>query len=241
MKISLKNITKYYDKKVLDDISIEIEGYSSVAIIGLRGCGKSTLLRLISGIEFPQEGEIQINDWKVTKDNIEEYQNHLGFVFQKHNLFPHLTLKKNITVILEKVKGQQKEEAEKRAEELLDMLHLHDEMNKRPAKVSGGQAQRASIARALSTRPSLLILDEPTASLDPILTHEVLMEIKHLKSLGKDFIFVTHELNFVKNFADYVIFIDEGKITAHGEVGILSNPSTDKLKAFMKNASYTEE
>ena len=241
MKISLRNITKYYDKKVLDDISIEIDGYSSVAIIGLSGCGKSTLLRLISGIEFPQTGEIQINEWKVTKENIKEYQNHLGFVFQKHNLFPHLTLKKNITVILEKVKGHSKEEAEQRAEELLTMLHLSDEMNKRPANVSGGQAQRASIARALSTKPSLLILDEPTASLDPILTHEVLMEIKHLKSMGKDFIFVTHELNFVKNFADYVIFIDSGKIEEHGEVSILSNPSTNKLKAFMKNESYDQE
>jgi len=142
---------------------------------------------------------------------------------------------------LEKIKGQSKEEAGNRAEELLEMLHLKDEMNKKPANVSGGQAQRASIARALSTKPSLLILDEPTASLDPILTHEVLMEIKHLKSLGKDFIFVTHELNFVKSFADYVIFIDEGKIIEHGEVEILSNPATDKLKAFMKNASYDGE
>jgi len=238
MKISIKNVTKYYDKKVLDDISIDIDGYSAVAIIGLSGCGKSTLLRLISGIEFPQAGEIQINEWKSTRETKREYQNQLGFVFQKHNLFPHLTLKQNITVILEKVKGQSKEEAEARAEELLNMLHLHDEMDKKPAKVSGGQAQRASIARALSTKPSLLIMDEPTASLDPILTHEVLMEIKHLKSMGKDFIFVTHELNFVKNFADYVIFIDEGKIAEHGETDILINPSTDKLKAFMKNVSY---
>ena len=241
MRILLKNITKYYDKKVLDDISIEIDGYSSVAIIGLSGCGKSTLLRLISGIEYPQSGEIKINDWKVTKENEKEYQSHLGFVFQKHNLFPHLTLKENITIILEKVKGQPKEEANKRAEELLEMLHLGDEMDKLPAKVSGGQAQRASIARALSTKPSLLVLDEPTASLDPILTHEVLMEIKHLKSLGKDFIFVTHELNFVKNFADYVVFIDNGKIEEHGEVEILDNPRTGKLKAFMKNVSYDKE
>jgi len=238
MKISLKNITKYYDKKVLDDISIEIDGYSSVAIIGLSGCGKSTLLRLISGIEYPLEGEIKINDWEVTKENEKEYQSHLGFVFQKHNLFPHLTLKENITIILEKIKGQSKDEANERSEELLEMLHLCDEMDKKPANVSGGQAQRASIARALSTKPSLLILDEPTASLDPILTHEVLMEIKHLKSLGKDFIFVTHELAFVRNFADYVVFIDEGKIEEHGEVSILDNPSTDRLKAFMKNVSY---
>lgn len=241
MRISIKNITKYYDKKVLDDISIEVDGYSSVAIIGLSGCGKSTLLRLISGIEYPQAGEIKINDWQVDEESEKEYQSNLGFVFQKHNLFPHLTLKKNITVILEKVKGQSKQQASDRAEELLEMLHLKDEIHKKPANVSGGQAQRASIARALSTKPSLLILDEPTASLDPILTHEVLMEIKHLKSLGKDFIFVTHELNFVKNFADYVIFIDEGRIIEHGEVQILDNPATDKLKAFMKNASYDGE
>ncbi len=238
MNISIENVTKYYDKLVLDNISINIEGYSSVAIIGLSGCGKSTLLRLISGIEYPHTGSIRINNWQVTKENEKEYQSHLGFVFQKHNLFPHLTLKENITIILEKIKGQSKDTADSRADELLEMLHLCDEKDKLPANVSGGQAQRASIARALSTKPSLLILDEPTASLDPILTHEVLMEIKHLKSLGKDFIFVTHELNFVRNFADYVIFIDNGKILEHGEVSILDKPKTEKLKAFMKNVSY---
>ncbi|MEX1376398.1 MAG: ATP-binding cassette domain-containing protein [Eubacteriales bacterium] len=238
MKISIKNIVKHYDKKVLDDISVDIDGYSAVAIIGLSGCGKSTLLRLISGLEYAESGEIVINGWKINKENAKAYRDQLGFVFQKHNLFPHLTLKKNITVILEKVKGQSKEQAEKRAEELLATLHLTDEMNKLPANVSGGQAQRASIARALSTKPELLILDEPTASLDPILTHEVLMEIKHLKSMGKDFIFVTHELPFVKKFADYVIFIDNGKIAEQGEVSILDSPKTDKLKAFLKNVTY---
>lgn len=238
MRISLKNVTKDYDKRVLDDISLVIDGYSSVAIIGLSGCGKSTLLRLIAGIEYPQSGEIMINEWQVDKENTKEYQTHIGIVFQHHNLFPHLTLKENITLILEKIKGQSETEANERAEELLELLHLCVEMDKLPANVSGGQAQRASIARALSTRPSLLLLDEPTASLDPILTHEVLTEIKLLKSMGKDFIFVTHELAFVKSFAEYVIFIDNGKIIEHGKVNILQNPATDQLKAFMKNVTY---
>ena len=238
MRISLKNITKDYDKRVLDNISLDIDGYNSIAIIGLSGCGKSTLLRLIAGIEFPQKGEIAIDDLHISKDNIREFQKHLGFVFQTHNLFPHMTLKENITIILEKSKGMEKAEANARAAELLNLLHLSDEMDKKPANVSGGQAQRASIARALSTKPNLLLLDEPTASLDPILTHEVLMEVKQLKSLGKNFIFVTHEINFVKSFADYVVFIHEGKIVEHGEVGILNSPQSEQLQAFLKNVLY---
>lgn len=238
MRLALNNIVKDYDKNVLDSISIDIDGYKSIAIIGSSGCGKSTLLRLLAGIEYPQSGDITIDTWQLTPDTIQEYQQHIGFVFQKHNLFPHLTLKKNITLILEKTRKVPKEKAEARADELLELLHLSDEKDKIPSKVSGGQAQRASIARALSTHPEILLLDEPTASLDPILTHEVLMAIKELKSLGKNFIFVTHELAFVKSFAEYVIYIDQGRIIEHGTVDILDMPQTPALQAFMKNVTY---
>ncbi len=238
MKLKISGVVKDYDKRVLNDISIEIEERSAFAVIGPSGCGKSTLLRLIAGIEFPQKGEIEINGKKITPASIQQYQKTIGVVFQDHNLFPHLSLEKNITIILEKLRGMSKSEAVKKADALLSLLHLSEQKNKLPAKVSGGQAQRASIARALSTDPELLLLDEPTASLDPVLTHEVLTAIQELKSLGKDFIFVTHEIAFVKSFADYVIFIDEGNIIEHGAVNILDEPKTDKLQAFLKNVTY---
>lgn len=238
MKLKLDSIIKDYDKRVLDGLSISLDDFSSIAIIGPSGCGKSTLLRLIAGIEFPQSGSISINGTDIIPSAVSEYQKSIGVVFQTHNLFPHLSLRANITLILEKTRGVSKDAAEKRADELLKLLHLSDQKNKKPAKVSGGQAQRASIARALSTDPNLMLLDEPTASLDPVLTHEVLMAIKELKSLGKDFIFVTHEIAFVKSFADYVIFIDSGKILEHGSVEILSEPKSEELQAFLKNVNY---
>lgn len=238
MRFKLENINKFYDNQILFDLSIEIKDYSSVAIIGPSGCGKSTLLRLIAGIEYPKDGNIYLNDFQINSETIKEYQKHIGFVFQKHNLFPHLSLMKNITLILEKTKGFSKEDANKKACELLSLLHLGDQKDKLPKNVSGGQSQRASIARALSTNPDILLLDEPTASLDPILTHEVLNAIKELKSIGKDFIFVTHEIDFVKTFADYFIYIDEGKIVEHGEISKIYDPQSDKLKHFMKKVSY---
>ena len=233
MIFRLEHVNMSYDRHILKDISIAVEGYHSIAIIGASGCGKSTLLRLIAGVEFPEGGRIQINDTEVSRGTKGEYQRHIGYVFQKHNLFPHLSLKRNITLILEKTRGYSREDADKRAEELLGLLHLEKETDKLPKHVSGGQAQRASIARALSTKPDLLLLDEPTASLDPILTHEVLEAIRELRTMGKDFIFVTHEIHFVKSFADYFIFMDEGEIIEHGAIKDLDEPKSDKLIAFM--------
>jgi polar amino acid transport system ATP-binding protein len=222
-----------YDMQILKNINIDIDGYKSIAIIGASGCGKSTLLRLISGIEFPDSGSISINEYNISRDTRKEFQKHIGYVFQKHNLFPHLTLKQNISLILEKTRGYTKEEADSRADSLLQMLHLEKESDKLPKHVSGGQAQRASIARALSTHPDILLLDEPTASLDPILTHEVLDAIHELKSIGKDFIFVTHEIGFVESFAEYFIFMDNGMILEHGKIECLNHPKTKKLSDFM--------
>ena len=164
----------------------------------------------------------------------EEYRKKIGFVFQNHNLFPHLSLKRNITLILEKTRGKTKTEAEEMALKYLNLLHLGDQVNKLPKNVSGGQAQRASLARALSINPEIIFLDEPTSSLDPILTHEVLTAIEDLRDLGKEFVFVTHVMSFVKDFADYVIFMYQGEIIEHGLPTILDNPSTFELKEFMR-------
>ncbi|MFA9422297.1 MAG: amino acid ABC transporter ATP-binding protein [Sedimentibacter sp.] len=234
MELKFKNLSKSYSELVLDDISVDIKGYDSVAIIGKSGCGKSTLLRLLSGIEEADKGFISVNNHIVSKDTLKEYHENIGIVFQQHNLFPHLTILKNITIILEKRLGLTKEKSIERASLLLKQLGLEEEINKKPRNISGGQAQRASIARALSTNPELIFLDEPTAALDPILTGEVLDSIQELKGLGTKFIFVTHEINFVKEFADYVIFIDEGKILEQGGVNILDNPQSDKLKYFIE-------
>lgn len=231
MKLDIRHVTHTYDVDVLKDLDFHLDQYHSIAIIGVSGSGKSTLIRLMSGLEKASHGQIHINQMNVES---EEHKKKVGFVFQSHNLFPHLTLKRNITLILEKTRGYTTEDASEAALSYLNMLHLEDQINKLPKNVSGGQAQRAAIARALSINPDIIFLDEPTSSLDPILTHEVLHAIKELKGVGKDFVFVTHEISFVKDFADYVIFLNEGKIVEHGEPGILDAPKSNELMAFME-------
>jgi polar amino acid transport system ATP-binding protein len=230
MNINIKNITHTYDVDVLHDISFILEGYKSVAIIGISGSGKSTLLRLMSGLETPTSGEIHIDGQNVLDA---QYKKHIGFIFQHHNLFPHLSLEENITLVLEKTRGVDKLTAKETAYKYLSLLHLEDQVYKKPKNVSGGQAQRASIARALSVDPSTIFMDEPTASLDPILTFEVLSAVQELRVLGKNFVFVTHVLSFVRDFADYVIFMHEGQITEHGTPEILDHPKHQAFKDFM--------
>src|SRR5690625_4902072 len=191
MKIEIKNLNHNYDVNVLKNINLKLEGYDSIAIIGVSGSGKSTLIRLLSGLEKPTTGEIKINDLSV---NNKEYREQIGFVFQNHNLFPHLTILENITLILEKTRNYNKEEAKSKALLNLEKLKLLDQINEHPKNISGGQAQRASIARALALNSNIIYLDEPTSSLDPILTDEVLSSIEDLKDLGNSFVFVTHEI-----------------------------------------------
>ncbi len=230
MKINIQQVSHQYDVEVLKTLSFTLEGYRSIAIIGASGSGKSTLLRLLSGLEKPSQGIIQIDDLNVRD---EQYRKQIGFVFQNHNLFPHLSLERNISLILEKTRGYQKAKAVEIAKDYLTRVRLQDQMYKLPKNVSGGQAQRASIARAFSLDPELVFLDEPTASLDPVLAFEVLQAVKELRGSGKNFIFVTHVLTFVQDFADYVIFMDQGKILEHGPVTILEKPVTDELKNYM--------
>ncbi len=231
MIVAIKNVSKYYDKQVLNDITFSIKDKKSLAIIGASGSGKSTLLRLMSGMESAESGTIEVNGINVLSD---DYKMKIGFVFQTHNLFPHLTLERNISLILEKTRGYSLEEATAIARKNLKQLHLEDQYYKLPKNVSGGQSQRASIARALSINPDIMFLDEPTSSLDPILTYEVLEAIKELRGYGKDFVLVTHEMGFVREFADYIIFMDDGNIIEHGDLGILDTPRSNVMKEFMK-------
>ncbi|MFP4079012.1 MAG: amino acid ABC transporter ATP-binding protein [Bacillota bacterium] len=230
MKFELKNLTHTYDVNVLHSLNFKLEDKHSIGIIGQSGSGKSTLLRILSGLEKPSEGTVTVNGMPVSDP---EYRKTVGFVFQSHNLFPHLSLKENITLVLEKTRGYTKEEASKAAEKNLEKLQLSDQAHKLPMNVSGGQAQRGSLARALSIDPDTIFLDEPTSSLDPILTHDVLTAVEKLRDSGKDFVFVTHVLSFVHDFADYVIFMQDGNIVEHGTPDILDAPNTEALMDFM--------
>ncbi len=230
MNLSIKNVSHTYDIEVINDLNIDLQNYHSIAMIGVSGSGKSTLLRLLAGLETPTEGTLTVNGRDVS---LSDHRRSIGMVFQTHSLFPHLTLKENITLVLEKTRGIAQEKASAIADENLDRLSLADQGHKLPQNVSGGQAQRASIARALSIDPEIIFLDEPTASLDPILTDEVLSGIEKLKTSGKDFIFVSHVLSFVRDFADYVIYMDKGKIVEHGTPDILDAPKSSSLKNFM--------
>lgn len=234
LKIKVDELTKKYNNKViLDKISLDLPEISALGIIGSSGCGKSTLLRHLAGIEFPDSGEITVDQRSPILEK-KLFQQGIGMVFQQHNLFPHLSIFQNITLILHKIMKKPKEEAEAKALQLLEEFYLLEQKDKRPSEISGGQAQRASIARALATDPGLIFLDEPTAALDPQLTFEVLQSVERLKNRGIHFIFVTHEMKFLQNFADYFIFMEKGRVLEQGPVTQLDHPETETLQDFLK-------
>lgn len=234
MNLKLENLTKIYNNnKVLDDISIEVNDFQVLALIGASGSGKSTLLRLIAGLEEYQGGNILVNDAAVDDENIDDYRKKVGFVFQDHNLFNHLSVLENILLVLEKVHKKKREDVLPMVQELLRQFDLAEHQMKLPHQLSGGQSQRVSIVRALAIQPELILLDEPTSSLDPILTYEVLTAVKKLADQKKDFIIVTHEIGFAKNIADYIIFMQDGRIIEHGTNNILQYPKTKELRSFL--------
>lgn len=233
MILKLENLKKKFgDKLILDDINLNIEDHHIIGMIGPSGGGKSTLLRMIAGFEPITEGEISLNSINV-KENEELLHKKCGFVFQSHNLFLHLNVLDNITIILEKVHKIKKNEGIKIAKSLLEQFGLIEHMEKKPNQLSGGQSQRVALVRALAINPDVLLFDEPTSSLDPILTYEVLDAILKLKDEQKDFIIVTHEIGFVKEVADYIVFIHEGQLIEHGDVSIIDQPQTKELKNFL--------
>jgi polar amino acid transport system ATP-binding protein len=239
MDLKLKDVLQVYeDKVILDSVNLEVINKSGIALIGPSGAGKSTLLRLLAGIEDPISGDIMLNQHIVTQEDKKEYYKSVGFVFQAHNLFPHLTVLRNITIVLEKVHHMDIESANEVALKLLEQFELVEHKDKIPAKISGGQAQRASIIRSLAIHPEVVFLDEPTSALDPILSHEVLKTILKLRERKMNFMIVTHEIEFAKKAADYVVFMENGKIIEHGDINILDQPQTKQLKNFIANVSY---
>jgi polar amino acid transport system ATP-binding protein len=237
MKLKLSEVTKRFDGHlVLDGISLALEKVHTLVLIGPSGGGKSTLLRIIAGLEYPDSGEVVIDDETVQFQEaaLLQHRRTIGTVFQAFNLFPHLTALQNITLPLEKVHRHSPAEAEEIARQFLARFRLENHASKRPAELSGGQRQRVAIARAVSIKPKLLLFDEPTSALDPEMTAEVLDMIRELREEGRDFILVTHEMGFARQVADQVALLADGRIVEAGAVAqVFENPSSAASRDFL--------
>ena len=247
--IEMRNVGMWFGRlHVLKNVSLSIGAREVVVIIGPSGSGKTTLLRCINFLDEYTEGEILIDGetigYRVGADGqrrrraereIDAARANIGIVFQSFNLFPHMTVLQNVTAGPIRVKGMPREEAEARARELLTRVGLVEKINEYPAKLSGGQQQRVAIARALAMQPKVMLFDEVTSALDPELVGEVLAVMKNLAREGMTMVVVTHEMQFARDIANRMIFMDEGVIVEQGNPKeVFSNPSTDRLRAFLK-------
>jgi len=219
MQIDIQNLTKTYGgQKALDNLSLQLDEVSSLAIIGPSGGGKTTLLRILGGLEKPDAGTIHLNGRLVdfNEQQLFEHRKRIAIVFQAYNLFPHLTALQNITLPMVKTRGRQPSEAQQEALDLLERFGMSDHLNKHPNQLSGGQKQRVAIARALALKPELLLFDEPTSALDPEITADILDLINGLRAENRDLILVTHEIGFARHACDYVAFVRNGQVEAQG-------------------------
>lgn len=236
-KISVQNLVKKYgNNTVLNDISVSIKEGDVVCIIGPSGSGKSTFLRCLNKLEEPTSGDIVIDGAHLMDKNtdINLVRQHIGMVFQHFNLFPHLTVLENIILAPMDLKKVSREEAEKNAIRLLDMVGLADKKDMKPDNLSGGQKQRVAIARALAMNPDIMLFDEPTSALDPEMVGDVLNVMKDLATQGMTMVIVTHEMGFAKEVANRVLFTDGGKILEDGTPQqIFENPQNERTKDFL--------
>ena len=229
--IEVNNLSKSYnDNLVLDNISFSIKKGDIVSVVGPSGSGKSTLLRCIDLLE-KSEGEILFEGKKLYKGEIGKK---IGMVFQQFNLFPHLSVLDNIILAPTKLKLMAKKDATKKAYELLDTIDLKDKANSYPNELSGGQKQRVAIIRTLIIDPDIILFDEPTSALDPEMIGEVLELIKGIANTGKTMMIVSHEMGFVKNVSNRVLFLEDGKILFDGKTKDFFDSSNDRIKGFLK-------
>ncbi len=235
--IKTEGLEKAFGKvQVLKGITTEIHKGEVVVIIGPSGSGKSTFLRTLNLLEEPTGGKIYFEGVDITdpKININKHRQKMGMVFQQFNLFPHMTVLKNMTLAPMKLLKLSKADAEKRATELLDRVGLADRANAYPNQLSGGQKQRVAIVRALCMQPDVMLFDEPTSALDPEMVGEVLGVMKKLAEDGMTMAVVTHEMGFAREVADRVLFIDEGIIMEEGTPEeVFGNPKSPRLKDFL--------
>ena len=243
MNLTVQGLSKSFGsgverRTVLDDLSLSVEFPHVLALLGPSGSGKSTLLRVIAGLERPDAGLLKLDGEAVPLSEKEpvlrSYRRTLGVVFQAFNLFPHMTAFQNVTVPLITVHGLDEREATQRTLEVMERLGMAEHGEKYPAQLSGGQRQRVAIARALASRSRFLLLDEPTSSLDPEMTAEVLMLIAELKEIGTPMMLVTHEMGFARKIADQVAFLAAGRVVEQGEAGMFfSNPQSVEAQRFL--------
>ncbi|PGK46979.1 peptide ABC transporter ATP-binding protein [Bacillus anthracis] len=236
--IKIENLHKSFGKnEVLKGITATIEKGEVVAIIGPSGSGKSTFLRCMNVLEAPTNGHIWIGKEEVTnpKTNIMHVRENVGMVFQHFHLFPHMTVLENITYAPINVKGVTKQEAEKKAEKLLEKVGLLDKKDTYPNRLSGGQKQRVAIARALAMEPEVMLFDEPTSALDPEMVKEVLEVMKSLVTTGMTMAIVTHEMGFAKEVADRVLFLDGGKLVEDSAPAqFFAAPKSERAQQFLQ-------
>lgn len=237
--IKLECVRKNYKSlRVLNNVSFSANKGEIVAIIGPSGCGKTTLLKCINGLERVDNGRIIIDGRDITKNDFDlsKLRQSIGIVFQQFNLFPHLTVKQNITLAPLKVKKMKKNDAEILAMMLLEKVGLLNKMDSYPHELSGGQAQRVAIARTLAMQPKVILFDEPTSALDPHMKNEVLQVIKKLRNDNIAIIIVTHELNFAREVADRVVFLHNGQIIENDTAeNIFNNPKNQIVKDFFNS------
>jgi len=235
--IEIKDLYKSFgDLQVLKGISVKVKESEVVCVIGPSGSGKSTFLRCINLLERPTSGNIWIDGQKITDPRIDinKIREEVGMVFQHFNLFPHKTTLENVSLALIKVRKVPKEEAEKRALEMLRKVGLGDKAHVYPAALSGGQKQRVAIARALAMRPKVMLFDEPTSALDPEMVGEVLNVMNDLAKMGMTMVVVTHEMGFAREVSDRVLFIDDGMIVEEGTPqDIFSHARNERTIAFL--------
>ena len=235
--ISVDNLSKHFeDLHALNGVTIDINKGDVVFVIGPSGSGKSTFLRCLNRLEEPTGGTILFEGVDITnkKTDINMHRQKMGMVFQQFNLFPHMSVLKNLTIGPMKLQGKSKKEAEEEAMKLLERVGLADRANAYPSQLSGGQKQRIAIVRALCMKPDVMLFDEPTSALDPEMVGEVLEVMRELAKENMTMVVVTHEIAFAKEIANRVIFMADGMIEEEGDAKeFFENPKSERLKAFL--------
>ena len=235
--IKVENLSKTFgDNEVLKNVNMQIDKGEVIAIIGPSGCGKSTFIRTLNQLENVTGGDIYLDGENITKKGVDlnDVRRRVGMVFQHFNLFPHLTIKRNLTLAPVKLGLMSQSEADAKAAELLERVGLADKSEAYPESLSGGQKQRIAIARTLAMNPEVILFDEPTSALDPEMVGEVLSLMKELADDGMTMVIVTHEMGFAREVADRVLFFDEQGIKEQGTPeDIFDNPQSQRLKDFL--------
>jgi polar amino acid transport system ATP-binding protein len=236
-KIKVSGLTKDFGSNhVLRGVDMEVDAGEVVCVIGPSGSGKSTLLRCLNRLEEATSGEIVIDGESITSPDadVDRIRRHMGMVFQRFNLFPHMSVRENLTYAPVELKIKTQQEADETAKRLLERVGLADKIDEKPASLSGGQMQRVAIARALAMEPDIMLFDEPTSALDPEMVREVLDVMRELAEQGMTMVVVTHEMGFARDVADRVVFVDGGVICEEGTPDqVLSHPQHERTQSFL--------